>query len=176
MKRRTALTVGVGAAAGAAGLGLAWWMQQGRQEKAPPVRGTDLPWWNTRFERPEGGSLSLADFKSRRLLLNFWATWCPPCVKEMPMLDAFAQARQSQGWQVIGLALDRLAPVQSFLKRLPVSFPVGIAGVEGLELSQALGNAKGQLPFSAVWDFDALLIASKLGAITPDDLEAWARL
>jgi thiol-disulfide isomerase/thioredoxin len=173
MKRRTLATIAVGAGAAAAGLGWAWWNHRSRP---PDLTGSDLAWWHARFERPEGGSLALDDFKGQRLLLNFWATWCPPCVKEMPMLDAFARAQRAQGWQVVGLALDNTVAVRGFLKRVPVSFPVGIAGVEGLDLSLVLGNAQGQLPFTSVWDQRSRLLRSKLGTVTDEDLKDWATL
>lgn len=173
MNRRTVLTAALGACAATAGLGLAWWQQR---NSPPGIHGSDLPWWHTRFERPEGGDLALNDFKGQHVLLNFWATWCPPCVKEMPMLDTFAQAQRARGWQVVGLALDRPAAIQAFLKRVPVSFPVGIAGVEALDLSVALGNTQSQLPFSALWDPATRLTATRLGALTEEDLRAWASL
>ncbi|MBC7717365.1 MAG: TlpA family protein disulfide reductase, partial [Pseudorhodobacter sp.] len=81
----------------------------------------------------------MADLRGKPLLLNFWATWCPPCVKEMPLLDAFYQTHRARGWQVVGLAVDSPTPVRAFLERVPVSFPIGLAGMEGSELSRALG-------------------------------------
>jgi thiol-disulfide isomerase/thioredoxin len=169
---RRALTVGlVAASAAAAGAGWAWW-QHGRP-RAPLA--SDLPWWYTRFERPEGGDLALADFQGQVLVVNFWATWCPPCIEEMPLLDGFAQQQRPKGWQVIGLALDNMAAVQSFLKRVPVSFPVAIAGLAGLDLSRQLGNQGGQLPFTAVWDPQGLLRHVKLGPLKTTDLAGWAQ-
>ena len=102
--------------------------------------------------RPDGGELALGSLRGRPLVLNFWATWCPPCVEEMPMLDRFQREQQRGGWQVVGLAVDSAAPVREFLARHPVGFPIGLAGMQGVELSRALGNTRGALPFSVVFD------------------------
>jgi thiol-disulfide isomerase/thioredoxin len=133
-------------------------------------------WWQAQFERPEGGLLVPAELRGKMLLLNFWATWCPPCVEELPMLDAFARERAAQGWQVVGLALDNVKAVQQFLKRVPISFPVGIAGLEALDLSRKLGNRGGQLPFTAIWGRDSQLLQVKLGTVTESDLRSWSTL
>ena len=65
----------------------------------------------------DGGKLALANFLGKPLLVNFWATWCPPCVKEMPLLDRFAQEQRAAAWQVVGLAIDKIEPVREFSLR-----------------------------------------------------------
>ena len=90
------------------------------------------------------------------------------------MLDRFHQDHQARGWQVIGLAVDNDAPVRAFLAQRPVSFPVGLAGFEGVSLSRALGNSGGGLPFSVVFDGAGAARHRKLGAIAPEDLVRWA--
>ncbi|HZE92712.1 MAG TPA: TlpA disulfide reductase family protein [Rhizobacter sp.] len=111
--------------------------------------------------------------RGKPLLLNFWATWCPPCVKEMPMLDAFYREQAAKGWQVLGLAVDNPMPVREFLAKLPVSFPVGLAGLGGVELSRRLGNALGGMPFTVVFDRSGTTSLHKTGALTPNDLSDW---
>jgi thiol-disulfide isomerase/thioredoxin len=132
--------------------------------------------WALRFERPEGGALVLADLRGRPLLINFWATWCPPCVKEMPMLDTFARAQASRGtagWQVIGLAVDSPTPVREFLKKTPVSFPIGLAGFGGTELAHQMGNATGGLPYTVVLGADGRVLHRKLGEANLKELQDW---
>jgi thiol-disulfide isomerase/thioredoxin len=170
MYRRHLTTGLIATAAAASGLGWAWWHRQTAHSNS----ASELPWWHTRFERPQGGTLALADFQGQVLVVNFWATWCPPCIEEMPLLDSFAQQQHSKSWQVIGLALDNMAAVQSFLKRVPVSFPVAIAGLPGLDFSRQLGNISGQLPFTAAWDTRGVLKRVKLGPLKQDDLSDWA--
>jgi thiol-disulfide isomerase/thioredoxin len=166
--RRGWLAGGVGAVAALAGVGGAlWWEQR---------RAVDAAFWGLVFPRPEGGELALAAFRGRPLLLNFWATWCPPCVREMPALDRFWRSRRAAGWQVIGLAVDGPTPVREFLQRSPVGYPIGLAGLDGTRLSRTLGNATGALPFSVVFGASGEVLARHLGEATPEDLERFASL
>ena len=167
MMRRRALVAGVAVAATAAGAGVAW------QRRSAAEAGVDTALWRTSFERPGGGQLGLASFRGRPLLLNFWATWCPPCVAELPLLDQFQREQSSRGWQVVGLAVDKLEPVVEFLARRPVGFAVGLAGMDGIELARRLGNTGGGLPFSAVFGRDGRVAQRKLGVIAPEDLNQW---
>ncbi len=171
MNRRHLVYGGVAAAAAAAGVaaGVGWSV---RKTHAPGL--ADLV-WQQNLTQPAGAELVMASLRGKPLLLNFWATWCPPCVKEMPMLDAFYQTQRARGWQVVGLAVDSPTPVREFLKRVPVSFPIGLAGMEGSELSRALGNPNGSLPFTVVLNRKGDVVVQKLGSIEADDLALWAR-
>jgi thiol-disulfide isomerase/thioredoxin len=170
MNRRGLLIGGVGAAAAVAGVGGALW--QSRMAELQP----DASFWSLRFERPEGGEVVTAGLRGQAFLLNFWATWCAPCVAEMPLLDKFHQAHRARGLQVVGLAVDSPTPVRSFLKNRPVSFAVGLAGLDGVELARSLGNGTGALPFSVLFDGGGQVVKHKLGALHPEDLSAWARV
>jgi thiol-disulfide isomerase/thioredoxin len=167
MNRRLWIYGAVGAAAAAGGV--MWSLR-----KTGSSGLGDLVWQQS-LTQPAGGELKMATLRGKPLLLNFWATWCPPCVKEMPMLDVFYQAQRAKGWQVVGLAVDSPTPVREFLKRVPVSFPIGLAGMEGSELSRALGNPNGSLPFTVVLNAKGDVVVQKLGSIEPADLENWAR-
>lgn len=175
MNRRRWLMATVAGGAGVAGVGWQLWPQR-PVSGAPAARGDDLDrlLWARRFEQPGGGSLVMAQQRSRPLLLNFWATWCPPCLAEMPLLDRFHRAHRDAGWQVIGLALDGQAMVQRFLAERPVGFPVGLAGADGIALARSLGNDGGQLPFTVVLGSDGKVYERKLGVLTPTDLSRWA--
>jgi thiol-disulfide isomerase/thioredoxin len=106
--------------------------------------------------------------------MNFWATWCPPCVKEMPLLDQFHRQHRAAGWQVVGLAVDGPTPVRQFLARVPVGFAIGLAGFDGTELSRRLGNERGALPFTVVFGKEGRVLHRKLGEVTPEELATWA--
>jgi thiol-disulfide isomerase/thioredoxin len=176
MTRRALILGAAGAAAAALGAGVALWRGRADGTAGPGAAsaGPGEEFWSQRFQRPEGGELVLAEFRGRPLLLNFWATWCPPCVKELPLLDQFHRSHQRAGWQVVGLAIDAPTPVRQFLARAPVGFAIGLAGLDGTELSRRLGNGQGALPFTVVFNRHGEVARRKLGEVTPADLEAWA--
>jgi thiol-disulfide isomerase/thioredoxin len=122
-----------------------------------------------------GAPVTLESLRGRLVVLNFWATWCAPCIKEMPLLDAFYKEHQAKGWHVVGLAIDSPTPVREFLGKLPVSFPIGLAGLTGVDLARSLGNASGALPFSLAFDRRGAVIFRKLGLLKPEDLREWAQ-
>jgi thiol-disulfide isomerase/thioredoxin len=171
MNQRRLLMGGVAAAAGLAGAGLAWW----RLAPTAVADGALAGFWTQTWDTPAGQPLAMQRFQGRPLLLNFWATWCPPCVEELPLLNAFYAERQAQGWQVLGLAVDQPSAVRQFLQRLPLAFPVGLAGLGGTELSRQLGNATGGLPFTVVFNAAGQIAQRKIGQVHLEDLQAWAQ-
>lgn len=154
----------IGAAAGAAvlaGVGVAL-KDEGED--------ADDALWQHEFDRPGGGKLAMSSLRGRPLVLNFWASWCAPCVREMPQIDRFFQQQGPNGWQVIGIAIDQPEPVQAFLGKTPVAFPIAIAGFGGLELVRALGNAQGALPFTVLLGRNGRVAWRKLGETSFDEL------
>ncbi|OYU42756.1 MAG: redoxin [Burkholderiales bacterium PBB4] len=174
--RRTVLWV-AGAAAALSGAGAAWW-RSSRVPVASELSGEPAPegFWKAQWPTPAGTQLSMAGMLGRPLLLNFWATWCPPCVEELPLLNAFYRQHHANGWQVVGLAVDKLQPVQQFLQKSPLDFPVGMAGIAGTELGRSLGNLAGGLPFTVVFGADGSILHRKMGRVTAQELALWAGL
>jgi thiol-disulfide isomerase/thioredoxin len=170
--RRALMYGGVGAAAALAGAGVAWWKWTPAQ--VPSRVGADF--WPLTFETPTGATLAMQTLRGRPLLLNFWATWCPPCVEEMPLLDGFYRQNLSKSWQVLGLAIDQPSAVRTFLQRTPVSFPVALAGFGGTELSKSLGNLSGALPFTVVLGASGEVLQRRMGRVTAADLDQWSLL
>lgn len=173
LQRRAVLLVG--ATAGAMGLGVAWWNSQpsaASGSATEPVQGL----WGLEWDAPQGGMVKMADFRGRSVLINFWATWCPPCVDELPLINAFFDKNKSNGWQVLGLAIDKPSAVQAFLQKMPLNFPIGIAGLSGAELGRSMGNLTGGLPFSVALGRDGAVIQRKMGRLSEEDLAIWSRL
>lgn len=170
--RRRWIYAAVAAAAGLGGAGLAWWrFTPGRLDEAV------LPaLWALEFETPSAGKLSMAKLRGQPLLINFWATWCPPCIEELPLLDAFYRENASKGWQVLGLAVDKPGAVLDFLSRNQLSFPVAMAGMDGIGLSKSLGNMSGGLPFTVVLGSDGSVRSRKIGKVSSQDLIRWREL
>ncbi|MCR6478032.1 TlpA family protein disulfide reductase [Variovorax sp. ZS18.2.2] len=173
--RRGMLYGGVAAVAAAAGVGGAWWRERSAGSSAAGGEQLDATFWAQKFERPEGGELVLSSLRGKPLLLNFWATWCPPCVEEMPMIDTFFREHGAIGWQVVGLAIDQPSAVRKFLQRTPVTYPTGLAGLQGTELVKNLGNTGGGLPFTLVLNGNGSVAARKMGKLETSDLETWRR-
>jgi thiol-disulfide isomerase/thioredoxin len=169
MRRRAAI-IGSAALAVVAGAGTAFWRARSH-EAASPESATDI--WALSFERLDDGPLALADWRGRPLLLNFWATWCAPCVTEMPLLDRFARERGAGGWRVLALAIDNAEAVRRFVSERKIGMPVALAGSDGLQLARSLGNDRGALPFTAVFDSAGDRVQHRLGAVSADLLSSW---
>jgi len=130
------------------------------------------------FQLPDlqGRMQAFSQWRGKPVLLNFWATWCPPCIEEMPLLDG-AHAATGDGLTVIGVALDDAAAVQQFLVRNPVRYPILLAGDSAeVDLSTRFGNAKSVLPYSVLIGRDGRVLAQKFGLIRAHDLEGWQAL
>ncbi len=128
-----------------------------------------------RFDKPEGGELAMAALRGQPLLVNFWGTWCPPCIAEMPELDRFAREKTGDGWRVLGLAVDNLKAVREYLAARPVSYSIAMAGFEGAGLSRQLGNDQGGLPYTVAFNAQGVVVHRKAGQTTLAELRQWAQ-
>lgn len=172
-RRKLALgALGAGAAAVVGGAFMAV-RRPGQVDLEAPAAPVDL--WTLEFPTPDGSTLRLIDRRGRPLLVNFWATWCGPCVTEMPLLDRFAaEQRPNDGVRVVALAVDEADPVRRFIAERTLRLDVGLAGADGMALSRALGNNRTGLPFSVMFDRGGRAFASKLGEVSPELLQLWA--
>jgi len=169
MKRRIVVLTSVAGAALVGGAGSALWQQRRADRAEKPVSGEI---WSQSFETLAVERLAMPALRGRPLLLNFWATWCPPCVSEMPLLDAFAREHSGR-WHVLALAIDKKEPVRRFLTEHRLSLSVAFAATIGIDLSRSLGNRLGTLPFTAVFAADGDVASTRLGPLQPELLAEW---
>ncbi len=148
---------------------------------APPLpdgsavarRGDALP--AVRVDALDGGTMRLPeDFAGRPLLVNVWASWCGPCIEEMPELDRYARAQGDAGVQVLGLALDDPQAVREFLQRIPVRYPLAIDAPGPADAGVRLGNPKGVLPYTILVSADGRLLKQKIGPFEHGEIDRWA--
>lgn len=175
--RRTLLLGGVAMLAVAGGVGLGLKTQSGAVgQTTAALSPAEAQFWSQRFDTPSGEPLAMLSFAGKPLLVNFWATWCPPCIEELPLLDRFYRDNAASGWQVLGLAIDQPSAVKAFLQKMPITFPNALAGFGGTELGKSLGNLSGALPFTVVLGEAGSVLQRKMGQVKPDDLTQWRQL
>lgn len=121
----------------------------------------------------DGKAASLTQWQDRLVVVNFWATWCAPCRKEMPELDRFQQKHAANGVQVVGVALDGTADVEAFLRDTPVGYPILLAPNPAANPSLPFGNTYGALPFSVLLGRDGRILDTRLGEVSETVLEGW---
>ena len=119
----------------------------------------------------DGRAHRLAEYRGHRVLLNFWASWCGPCLDEMPALDRAARAHPQA--TVLGIAMDEPARVRAFLATHPVNYPVLLGRLDSPSTSLQLGDTAEVLPYSALLDADGRLLATHRGPLDAATLDRW---
>jgi len=104
------------------------------------------------FQDQQGRQRAIAEFDGLVLVVNFWATWCPPCLHEIPVFMALQETYSARGVQFVGVALDDSENVRAFAKETGLNYPTMSGSGEAVELNRQYGNVQGGLPFTAVVD------------------------
>ena len=125
-----------------------------------------------RLGNSDGAFVMPEDFAGKTLLINFWATWCEPCRKEMPMLNELQAEYGTAGLQVIGIALDDVQNVRDFAEKLGISYPILVGATDVMETNRAYGNVTGMLPFSVLVDKDGVIQWQFAGEIQLDNISS----
>ena len=139
-----------------------------RFNPAPAEDGAVSALFQSSLPDTQNQQRSFSEWKGKTLLVNFWATWCPPCVAEMPDLEALSKSFNNV--QFVGIAIDTDANVKKFLQKIPVSYPILVAGHSGIDLVRAMGNSTGGLPYTVLINPDGRVHDQILGQVKADAL------
>ncbi|KMZ13542.1 Cytochrome c-type biogeneis protein ResA [Candidatus Burkholderia humilis] len=126
--------------------------------------------WKAAAPGASGTSQPLAAFKGKPVVVNFWASWCGLCVKEMPQLSAMQREFEKKGITFIGLGVDSEKNINDFLQKVHVDYPVYVTGFGGADLARSFGNNAGGLPFTVVIDAKGAVRSTKLGEVDKAEL------
>ena len=159
------MLAGVALGAAAAGFVASPWLLQRDAGDAATIAGA-------RFGDLAGNWRSLAEWRGKVLVVNFWATWCAPCREEIPMLMDARNKHAQSGVEVVGIAIDMDAKVIEYAAQMKIGYPILVAGSEGLDLMRKLGNSAGGLPYTVLIDRQGNPGKRKLGALGHDELDA----
>jgi peroxiredoxin len=129
---------------------------------APALRLPDL----------EGRTRELREFRGQVVLVNFWATWCPPCRREIPALQRVRGEYRERGFEILGVALDDAQAVRDFVAEHGLGYPQLLAGGEGAGVMGRFGNPRGALPYSVLVDREGVIRLAHLGELPPEKLVA----
>ncbi len=119
-----------------------------------------------------GSSRRIAEWQGKTLVVNFWATWCPPCVDEMPELVELQNDLAGRNVQVLGIGIDSPSNIRQFSEKHRITYPLLVAGMEGTELSRQFGNQAGGLPFTVLIGSDGTVRKTYIGRLDLAKLRA----
>lgn len=117
-----------------------------------------------------GKPQALSQFKGKPLLVNFWAPWCAPCVKEMPELSTLATELKAKNVNVVGVGIDTPTNIQEFTTKYKISYPIYVGGMVATDLARAFGNANASLPYTVLIGADGKVVKTYLGILKFDEL------
>ena len=137
-----------------------------RPDRLPEFELNDV--WNQ--------SHSIAEWSGQPLLLNFWATWCAPCRREMPLLQALHNERDATGLAVVGIAIDRREDVQSYIAEAGISYPILSGEADAMAVADLFGLDGLGLPFSVLVAADGSILTVHVGEVTRDQLAEMVRI
>ena len=164
--------VGVLAALAGASLWLANTPSAPSPSKAEAVEAAPAAVLAAKFVDNEGKSRVLGQLGGKVIVVNFWATWCTPCIEEMPGFARLQTRWEPRGVRFVGLANDDPAKVKAFGEKLAINYPLWTGEASVMDLSRRLGNRIGVLPHTVLLDGDGKVIESRIGIYVEDKLEA----
>lgn len=160
-----------------AGASLGWYVEYRRLNPPPPdgvtVAGPgDFP-PAASYVGMDGTAHRLSDWRGKRILVNFWASWCAPCRREMPLLDAARTGRGGSGAVILGVAEDTAADVRRYLAERPVGYPILLIDSVAPGGSLSLGNTRRVLPYSVLIGEDGRILKRRVGPLSAAEIDDW---
>lgn len=125
------------------------------------------------FPDAAGTQHMLADYRGKIIVVNFWATWCTPCVEEIPELSRLQSEYGARNVQFVGIGIDNATNIAEFQKKVHADYPLLVAGANGSDLIRAFGDTAGALPYTLVLDRMGTVRATKLGKVDEAELRRW---
>lgn len=113
----------------------------------------------------KGVKTPLGTWKGKVLVINFWATWCAPCRKEIPAFIRMQQKLGPRGLQFVGVAIDEKDKVALYAREMGINYPILVGELDAVELSRSLGNQLGALPFTVIVDRAGKVVKTELGGV-----------
>ena len=123
------------------------------------------------LENIEGETISIVEFRGEKTLINFWATWCRPCRKEMPMLNGVFLSQDPSDFSVVGIAIDKPEKVKQFVAELGIDFPIMVGQSEAYDVMKDLGNEALTLPYTILIDEEGEVVSSKNTELKHSDMD-----
>ncbi len=118
----------------------------------------------------DGNLHSTKEWQGKVMIINFWATWCPPCLKEMPAFSGLQKEFGPKGLQFIGVAIDEAESVKDFFQRTPINYPVLLGENQGTKIAHDLGNIVNTVPFTVIVDKQGHIVKSHMGELPREKL------
>lgn len=136
-------------------------IKEGKKPLRPDFKLKDL----------EGKLRDIKEWDGKVIVLNFWATWCPPCKKEMPAFVELQKKHGAKGLQIIGLAIDQKNLVNDFADSIGINYPMLLGELDAVDIAKAYGNARGQLPYTVIINRQKQLVFVKQGEVLKEEIE-----
>ena len=182
MRKLALLAAAVAVVAALGGYFLAGLMHPAASVHTPDLAASVNPESLVGEQRPDfvlrdtrGRQVTADEFSGRVLLVNFWASWCKPCVEEMPMISSLYEQLAGSGFSVVGIALDQPSSAAAFADELGVSYPVLVGETDTVMTGRRYGNRAGMLPYTVLVGADGVVRWTRLGAVSREDLERRVR-
>lgn len=159
-KATNLIVVAIGIIGLAAGVGVYSYLNQADAPKTASIKATTM----VGSKRPDftlmdvdDGKHSINEWDGKVLIVNFWATWCPPCRREIPAFIALQEKYESKGFTIVGVALDSKQAAIDYVDPMGINYPILIGDTEGIAISQEYGNKLGVLPYTVIVDRQGII-------------------